>query len=242
MHFLRKYALEIPLTIRPGTTYTSYITGTQTTTLLSSYPITQTQTQIQTFTSSYAITTTAPGKFHQPFPYSIIFFDRSIDNLNWDNISRTQILTLARHHNFEHNHCDNHTPRKHGLYHKYALWNDYHLYFSPNACDHDLHFNGFAGPADNNFGRWNHHYDHGRSHSDTGRRHSNANSGFNGARKHSAGFHNSYYDYSRSQHNNFDVHITERDNHCFGFDDHSIRNNRHDCTCFRDFDNDHTRS
>jgi hypothetical protein len=85
MRFFRDYALNNALTLRPGTTYTSYITGTQTTTLLSSYPITQTQTQIQTFTSSYAITTTAPGKFHQPFPSVIILFDRLMDVLNRGN-------------------------------------------------------------------------------------------------------------------------------------------------------------
>lgn len=47
----------------PGTTFTSFVTNTQTTTFLSSYPVTQTSTQIQTLTTSYAITTTAPGKY-----------------------------------------------------------------------------------------------------------------------------------------------------------------------------------
>lgn len=63
---------------RLGTTYTSYVTGTQTTTLLSSYPITQTETQIQTFTSSYAITTTAPGKFRQPARSPNLLIDLSM--------------------------------------------------------------------------------------------------------------------------------------------------------------------
>jgi hypothetical protein len=78
--FLLGYlALKISLTLRLGTTYTSYVTGTQTTTLLSSYPITQTQTQIQTFTSSYAITTTAPGMSPEmSFPF-LNFLDPSID-------------------------------------------------------------------------------------------------------------------------------------------------------------------
>lgn len=52
VHCLSKFADHFA----PGTTLTSYITNTQTTTVLSSYPITQ------TLTTSYAVTTTAPGK------------------------------------------------------------------------------------------------------------------------------------------------------------------------------------
>lgn len=244
------------LTLRLGTTYTSYVTGTQTTTLLSSYPITQTQTQIQTFTSSYAITTTAPGKSHKPSPSS--FLDCPSDapiraNEIWSSmrcrLSRNffsaskerLILTFSSLHNFEYNHCNDHTPGKHSLHYKYIVGNNYHAHFIPTACDHDLHFNHFACPTDNNFGCWNNYDNYGRSYSHTGRCHSDADPGLDSAWNHSPGFDNSYYDYPRSQHNNFDIHITERDDHRFGFDDYSIGYDRHNRAGFHNFDNNHTR-
>ena len=78
------------------------------------------------------------------------------------------MLTSSSDNNFEHNHRDNHTSGKHGLYHKYIERNNCHLYFSATTCDHNLHFNNFAGSTDNNFGRWNNHHDYGWSHSHTG--------------------------------------------------------------------------
>jgi hypothetical protein len=208
---LQHFPLKTLLTLHPGTTYTSYVTGTQTTTLLSSYPITQTETQVQTFTSSYVITTTAPGKFRQPARAPNISIDRSMlllgaheaysllrNNFTQDLFPNMHTLTFPRHHHIEHRHRDNYNSRKHGLYYKYTFWHNYHAHFLPSTCDHNLHFNDFPGPTDDNFGRWNDHYNYGRSYSYTGRSYTDTNPGLDGAWKHSPGFDNPYYDYSRS--------------------------------------------
>ena len=75
------------------------------------------------------------------------------------------------------------------------------LFFSNTPNMHALTFpsnHSFAGPTDNDLGRWNNHYDYGRSYSHTGRSYSDANLDLNSTWIHSAGFDNPYYDHPRS--------------------------------------------
>lgn len=81
------------------------------------------------------------------------------------------MLTFSSLHYLEHNHRDDHTSCKHGLYHKYAVRHNDHSYFLPTSCDNDLHFDHLAGSANNNLSCWHHYYHYGWGYSHTGRRH-----------------------------------------------------------------------